>query len=147
MLNLDNAQDMTTIEKLQFCVKDNITMLSLYNNNAKNISTNDLITHISILFLIMISIQLFKRYYRKYERECDDELISPSDYTLMVKGFPLKFQGGSIKAKLWKFFERSAKKLVKEYPNLCFDLKPPYVKKVNLAYNISVLSKLLTKRK
>ena len=137
---------MTSYQKLAFCVKDSITILSLYNKKANHISNEEMLIHVSILFLLILSILLFKIYYRKYEKECDNELVSPSDYTLMVKGFPLKFDGQCIKAQLSMFFEKTAKKIAKEYPNQCFDVKPPFIKKINLAYNISSLSELIDSR-
>jgi len=44
------------------------------------------------------------------------------------------------------FFEKTAKKIVKEYPSQCYDVEPPFLKKINLAYDISSLSELLEKK-
>ncbi len=92
--------------------------------------------NIGILLGIMITIFCFKRWVTKFEDASDEKEISPSDYTIMVKGIPKKLNrlpGATFKEKLTLFFEKKARK----YKQL-----NKYVNKVNLVYDISNLVKL-----
>lgn len=44
------------------------------------------------IFLVIISLHIFRRKLRIIDLDCDDKDISPSDYTILVKDIPINFE-------------------------------------------------------
>ncbi|KAL4435368.1 hypothetical protein ABPG74_022851 [Tetrahymena malaccensis] len=125
------------------CKKNWITVISLGNKQEqKTLMFVQEILNLATVIIIIILLQIFRRYQRKLDSECDEADISANDYALLFQNIPLEFDAinSDYDDDLKLFVEKEiSKKLNQENPtpDQCLE-----VVKINLCYNLKELQQL-----
>ncbi|EAS04833.2 kinase domain protein (macronuclear) [Tetrahymena thermophila SB210] len=127
----------------QICKKNWITVISLGNKQEqKTLMFVQEILNLATVIIIIILLQIFRRYQRKLDSECDEADISANDYTLLFENIPLEFDAinSDYDDDLKLYVEKDISKMLNQEsstPNQCLE-----VVKVILCYNLKELQQL-----
>ncbi|KAL4483923.1 hypothetical protein ABPG72_013929 [Tetrahymena utriculariae] len=127
----------------EVCKKNWITVISLGNKQEqKTLMFIQEILNLATVIIIIILLQIFRRYQRKLDSECDEADISANDYTLLFQNIPLEYDAihSDYDDDLKLFVENEISKKLNQDTSTqdqCLE-----VVKINLCYNLKELQQL-----
>ena len=126
------------------CIKNFVTIFTLANKkNSRYNHRNQIYINVALYVFCMITLMIFRKIQRKVNATIDQNQLTPSDYTIIVKNIPIGIENFDYIEEIKKIIENSA-------------VKDDSIKvmKINLVYDISEIIKIdkkiefnLTKKK
>ena len=132
-------------EQLNVCVLNFATKYSLYNKNGQfRIQLPQEYFNTAFIVIFFILLQYLRKQAQNFEKNIDENIITPSDYTVMINNIPKNekkiqimidpdvqnHRYSNLENKIMTFMNGKARQALK-YPT------KKYINKINLAYDIS----------
>ena len=122
----------TDCNKPDTCKLNYVTIFSLANKTSRHDQYKIQTRLFSITYILtMITLMIFRKIQRRINSEVDQNQLTPSDYTIIVKNIPIGLKNFNYIEELKSLFEKCA-----------LNGDPVNIMKINLIYDVSKLNKV-----